>query len=168
MRRVAVIGSGGAGKSTLARELAWRVDLPVVHLDEYYWRPGWQASSPTAWQERQRHLVAGEAWIIDGNYLSTLELRLSAADTVVFLDLSRWRCAWRATRRVLTRHGRPNTAAGCPERLGYRHLRFLAYVWSFPSTGRPAVLERLAKHQQTTTILRLTTPSQVRQFLHDL
>jgi len=168
MRRVAVIGCGGAGKSTLARDLGRRLDLPVVHLDQHYWRPGWQRSEPAAWREAQRRLVAEEAWVIDGNYLSTLELRVGAADTVVFLDLPRWRCAWRATRRVVTGRGGANTAAGCPERLDRRHLRFLSYIWTFPANARPRVLERLAEQQESTTILRLTKPSQVRRFLTEL
>ena len=168
MRRVAVIGCGGAGKSTLARELGRRLDLPVLHLDEHYWRPGWQRAGPAVWRQIQLRLVAGDAWIIDGNYLSTLELRLGAADTVVFLDVSRWRCVWRATRRVLIGRGRANTAAGCPERLGRRHLSFLSYIWSFKRDARPGVLDALAKHQESTTVIRLATPAQARLFLTDL
>ncbi len=110
----------------------------------------------------QESLTAGERWIIDGNYLGTLDLRLRAADTVVFLDLPVWRCAWRATLRLLRGHGRANTAPGCPERLGARHLRFLRYIWRFPRAVRPQLLARLPSDR---AVFRLTTPSQVRLFL---
>ena len=165
MRRIAVVGSGGAGKSTLARALGRRLGLPVVHLDEHYWQPGWRPADPDAWRARQARLVRREAWILDGNYLSTLDLRLGAADTVVFVDLPRWRCAWRATRRVVAGRGQANTAPGCPERLDLRHLRFLGYVWRFPRRTRPRVLRDLARHAGTTTVIRLSSPSQVRRFL---
>jgi len=163
--RVAVIGCGGAGKSRLALALGRRLDLPVVHLDEHYWRPGWQPTDPSAWRALQERLVSRHSWVIDGNYLSTIDLRLGAADTVVFVDLSRARCAWRATGRVLIGLGRPNTARGCPERLDRRrHLRFLRYIWRFPQHARPQLVERLAEHEESTAILRLNTPSQVRRF----
>ena len=165
MRRVAVIGCGGAGKSTLARTLGRRLDLPVVHLDEHHWRPGWRRIEPAAWRQTQMRLVAADEWILDGNYLATLELRLRAADTVVFLDLPRRRCAWRATRRVLAGRGRANTAAGCAERLDRRHLAFLRYIWGFAAGPRSRVLRLLAAHRDSTTIVRLTPPAEVRRFL---
>ncbi len=165
MQRVAVIGCGGAGKSTLARALGHRLGLPVVHLDEHYWSPGWRPAEPAAWRARQEGLVAADSWVIDGNYLSTLDVRLSAADTVVFLDLPPWRCAWQANWRVLAGGGRANTAPGCPERLDRRHLAFLHYILSdFSGKVRPCLLRALAEHGPTTAIIRLTSPGQVRQF----
>ncbi len=138
--------------------------LPVVHLDKFYWQPGWRPSEPTAWHALQERLVAAESWIIDGNYLSTLELRVDAADTVVFLDLPAWRCAWRATWRTAIGRRAVAPAPGCPERLGRRHLRFLGYIWRFPQNARLRVLHVLGKYEDTTTICRLSTAAQVRRF----
>ena len=164
MQRVAVIGCGGAGKSTLARELEWRLGLPVIHLDEYFWQPGWRPTGPAAWRAVQERLVAAESWVIEGNYLSTLEVRVEAADTIVFLDLPAWRCAWRVTWRALTARRAVGPAAGCPERLDGRHMRFLGYIWRFSRTARPRLLDRLAAREDTTAIWRLSTPGQVRRF----
>jgi len=83
--RVLVDGMMGSGKSTFARALAARTGLPLIHLDVHYWKPGWVRPSDDEWRERQRTLLAGEAWIIDGNYNETLALRLERAETVVFL-----------------------------------------------------------------------------------
>ncbi|MBA3422400.1 MAG: hypothetical protein H0U12_11035 [Thermoleophilaceae bacterium] len=164
VQRVAVIGCGGAGKSNLARALGRQLGLPVVHLDEHYWSPGWQRADPAAWRARHAHLVGAGSWVIDGNYLSALDVRLSAADTVLFLDLAAWRCAWRATWRVAAGRGQANTAPGCPERLDRRHLRFLRYiVWEFPRKSRPRILRELAEHAATTAVVRLTSPRQVRR-----
>src|SRR5256886_17527246 len=68
MKRTLVIGSGGTGKTTVARRLAQRTGLPLIHLDLLYWRPGWQPTPGEEWHETVRRLVAGESWIIDGNY----------------------------------------------------------------------------------------------------
>ena len=91
--RVLVDGMMGSGKSTFARALAAKTGLPVIHLDVHYWKPGWVRPSDDEWRERQRALLAGDTWIIDGNYNETLALRLERAETVVFLDVPWWLCA---------------------------------------------------------------------------
>lgn len=142
MKRVAIIGSGGAGKSTLARELGLKTGLPVVHLDRLYWQAGWVPTPKNVWLERQHELLAQERWIIDGNYGSTMDLRLAVADTVIFLDTPRLRCLWRVFKRRLSFHNRtrPDMSAGNPERLTGE---FLHFVWSYPSIHRPVVLKKL-------------------------
>ena len=107
MNRVLIIGSGGSGKTTLARRLAERTGLPLIHLDALYWRPGWDPTPGDEWRARIAALVRGERWIIDGNYGGTLDLRLEACDTVIFLDVSRWVCLWRGDGRrfsIASRH----------------------------------------------------------------
>ena len=98
-RRVIVTGFAGSGKSTLSIALAAKTGLPLIHLDLAFWKPGWTEPSDTEWRDKQREVLAGDAWIADGNYHETLELRLERADTVVFLDLPWWRCSVRALRR---------------------------------------------------------------------
>src|SRR2546430_13840192 len=85
MKRVLVIGSGGTGKTTVARRLAQRTGLPLIHLDLLYWRPGWQPTPGEEWHETVRRLVVGERWIMDGNYGGALALPVVASETVVFL-----------------------------------------------------------------------------------
>lgn len=71
MRRVLVIGCGGAGKSTLARQLGEATGLPVIHLDAHYWRPGWVETPKETWRAAVDELIAADAWIMDGNYSGT-------------------------------------------------------------------------------------------------
>ena len=98
-RRVLVTGMAGSGKSTFSRSLAAKTGLPVIHLDLHFWKPGWIAPSEGEWREKQRGLLAGEAWIVDGNYHETIDLRLECADTIVFLDTPWPVCAGRAIGR---------------------------------------------------------------------
>ena len=98
-RRVVVTGLAGSGKSTFAVALAARTGLPVVHLDLSFWKPGWVAPSETEWRDKQRGVLAGDAWIAEGNYHETLDLRLERADTVVVLDMPWWLCSGRALLR---------------------------------------------------------------------
>src|ERR1700733_11230557 len=99
MRRVAVVGSSGAGKSTFARRLGERTGLPVIHLDHAYWRPGWDPPPDDEWDEIAPRLAAGDEWIIDGNYSRTVDARARRADVVVFLDYPRVGCLARVLRR---------------------------------------------------------------------
>ena len=95
----------------------------VIHLDVYFWKPGWVKPSEDEWRDKQRGLLAGEEWIADGNYHATLEDRLERADTVVFLDTPWWVCARRAfVRGVRKRPAGFQLPNGCPES-AWRRLR---------------------------------------------
>jgi adenylate kinase family enzyme len=143
MRKVLVIGSGGSGKSTFAARLGAATGLPVIHLDACYWRAGWDPTPKDEWVHAVDALAAGDAWIMDGNYGGTLDRRIAACDTVIFLDLPRVVCLWRAVRRALRHRGRtrPDMAPGCPERLT---LEFVRWIWEYPRRRRPGVLRKLA------------------------
>ena len=86
MRRVIVIGSPGAGKSTFSRELSRLTGLPVIHLDMIWHRPDRTTVTREEFDTRLLESVGSEKWIIDGNYRRTLEMRLDACDTVFLLD----------------------------------------------------------------------------------
>jgi adenylate kinase family enzyme len=167
MRRVLVIGCGGAGKSTFARELAARAGLPLVHLDRVYWRPGWTPTPPGEWEAVVRDLVTGDRWLIDGNYGGTLELRLEAADTAVFIDVPRHTCLRRVLVRGVRDRGRTrdDMGPGCPERW-LPDLEFLRWIWSYPRHVRPRVLSQLAEFERRggdAVVLRTT--AEARAFL---
>jgi adenylate kinase family enzyme len=114
MRRIAVIGPGGAGKSTLARQIGDRLGLPVIHLDAHFWHEGWTETPKDVWEQTVHGLVQGEAWVMDGNYGGTMDIRLDAADTILFLDLPPWLCLLRVVRRQVRyrRRTRPDMAPG--------------------------------------------------------
>lgn len=162
MERVAVVGSGGAGKSALARQIGAITGLPVIHLDHHYWAPGWVPTPNDVWVDRQRALLDGPCWVVDGNYGGTLELRASVADTIVFLDLPRRVCLSRAMRRV---RSPILQAPGCPQKVD---IEFLRWIWSFPKNTRPKVLAVMGRHAPTTDVVQLRSRAEVRAFLSRL
>ena len=164
MQRAAIIGSCGAGKSTLARTLGEKLNLPVIHLDAYYWQPGWQETEARRWHQIQQELIKGDRWIIDGNYGNTMDVRLAAADTIIWLDFNRYVCLGRVIKRYLQYFGktRPDMAAKCPERLNYE---FLQYVWNFPKIHRPKIASKLAQDRGNKQIVILQSPHQVSNLL---
>ena len=145
MQRVLVIGIPGAGKSTFSRKLAERTGLPLIHLDKEFWQPGWKMTPREQWRAKVVALVAREAWVMDGNYDSSLDLRLPRADAVVWFDYPRRVALPRVLWRVAKTYGRvrEDLAPGCPEKVDWEFLR---YVWDFPGKERPRVVAMLAEH----------------------
>jgi adenylate kinase family enzyme len=167
MKKVLVIGSGGSGKTTFSKQLAARTGLPLIHLDQLFWRPGWDPTPDAEWDLVIAELSARDAWIMDGNYGRTIALRMSAADTVIFLDLPRRLCTWRIVKRQIRYAGRsrPDSAPGCPERLTWE---FVCWVWTYPSRRRPEMIERLDAVRSTKNVLILKSQREVDDFLASL
>lgn len=118
MQRIVIMGPPGSGKSTLARRLGVRHGLPVFHLDQAYWRPGWVEASADAFRAEVGRLAALPAWVIEGNYTGTIAPRFAAADTVIYLDAPTMLCVLRIVRRTAADHGqvRVDGPPGCAER----------------------------------------------------
>jgi adenylate kinase family enzyme len=167
VERILVIGSGGAGKSTFSPKLGEILGLPVIHLDTLFWKPGWVETPKDEWATRITAEIQRPRWIIDGNFGGTMEIRLAACDTVIFLNLSRWICLWRVLSRRLRYHrkGRPDMTAGCPERLDFQ---FLKWIWTYPTAKAPQILERLESLKATANIFVLRSPQEVEAFLEKL
>lgn len=145
MQRVMIIGISSAGKSTFARALASRTGLPVVHLDREFWQPGWVMSKREEFWPKVSAFAAAEQWIMDGNYGSSLHLRLPRADTVLWFDYPRLKCLRRAIWRSVSSYGRvrDDMAAGCPEQFD---LEFARYIWRFNDLERHGVARALREH----------------------
>ena len=165
MKRVLVIGSPGAGKSTFSRTLAGHTGLPLIHLDAHYHLPGWVEPDAADWDAKLDSLLSGDSWIIDGNYGGSMDRRLALADTAILLDYPTRLCLWRAIRRIATMHGqvRPDAPMGCPERFD---PEFLWYIAMFRRAKTPALNRRLAKFAGTT--IRFRRPHEAQAFLDAL
>ena len=166
MKRVLVIGSGGSGKSTFAVELGRATGLPVIHLDPEYWRPGWEGTPKDEWTSRVEKLLAGDSWIMDGNFGGTREIRMQAADTIIFLDLPRRVCLYRVLKRTIKYYGRsrPDMSEGCNERLD---LEFILWVWNYKHRSRKRLLAELERLEGKSVII-LQNQKQVSDLLANL
>jgi hypothetical protein len=155
-----VIGCCGAGKTQLSRRLACALGLPMIHLDDEYWGPGWRRPAAAAWRATVERIAAGPAWIIDGNYLDTLDLRLARAELAIFLDpptpIALGRVLLRDARRALgERASLPRAIREVAGRgPGPGRLRFWGKVLGFRRRTRPAVLALLARAAVPTLALR--------------
>jgi adenylate kinase family enzyme len=165
MGRMLVIGPCGAGKSTLATALGRRLDLPVFHIDQLNWQPGWVESSKDEIRAKLAAITATDRWLIDGTYGGTLKERLSRADTVVYLDYPIRLCVARLLRRIWTYRGRtrPDMTEGCPERFDFE---FLIYLLRWNSGPRVRTEQRLKGHEHK--IIRLRSPDELQRWMDSL
>jgi adenylate kinase family enzyme len=142
VKRVVILGRGGSGKSTLAATLCGITGLPVIELDKVFWRLGLAATPRNEWIKTQQRLVEEEHWIMDGDLgaYDAVEVRLRAADTIVLLDLSFARCAWRALRR------------------GRERADFWKWLLTYRWRSRPALMEAIAKHASGADLYVIRNP----------
>lgn len=166
MERILIIGCGGAGKSTLARQLGEKLDIPVVHLDKLFWKPGWTERSEEEFDAILAQELEKPRWIMDGNFNRTISRRMEKCDTVIYLDFSRFACLRGVLKRVLTTHGkvRPDMGEGCPEHFD---LEFLKWVWNFNKNKRQNYYRLLNEAEGIETIA-LKNRRQVRRILKSL
>lgn len=132
MKRILVIGvSAGVGKSTFAKRLGQVLGLKVHHLDTLYWKPGWVETPLEEFRAAQEEIVKNKEWIIEGNYSSTFDLRMSTADTIIYLELPLRICLYRVVKRRIQNHGktRSDMTKGCPEKLDWPFIKFIVTTY---------------------------------------
>lgn len=163
MKKILIIGSGGAGKSTMARRLNEATGIETIHLDKVFWRPNWIETPKDEWEKTVENLLKKDSWIMDGNFSGTMEMRFAACDTVIFLDMPRTICLWQAYKRFLFYNGnnRPDMAEGCGETFD---LKFYKWIWDFPKRSKPKVEAFIKQFQDTKEIIRLTTKKEIEDF----
>src|SRR5713226_1656501 len=149
MKRVVIMGRGASGKSTLAVRLGEILGLPVIELDKLFWQPGLVPTSRDQWAVVQQKLVREEGWIMDGDLgpYDVVDVRLRAADTIIFVDFSLFRCAWRAVWRS-------------PERAD-----FWSWLLAYRRRSRPLLMEAIATHASSADLHVLRSPGALRRFV---
>lgn len=166
MDRIMIVGQCGAGKSTLARALGERTNLPVIHIDRIHWQPGWVERSKAEKTRLCHEAEARSHWIFEGGHSVTWPSRLARADMVVWLDRPVALRLWRVIRRAVTGLGRtrPDMADGCPERLSSLP-EFIRYIWTTRNSAHAKIARLLAGAPSGCEVVRLRSDADVADFL---
>ena len=136
-RRINVVGTSSVGKSTLAASIARLLQVPHVELDALHWEPNWTGAPIEVLRERVRAAIAGDAWVVDGNYSNARDLVWSRAEAVVWLDLPLRTILWRFLRRTVRRVARREELwSGNRERLRTQLFSRDSLLWWILTTYR--------------------------------
>jgi len=164
MKKVIVIGCPGSGKSTFSRALHDLTRLPLIHLDMLFWNADRTTVSREVFLQRLDESMQGERWIIDGNYSSTMEKRMAASDTVIFLDYPVEVCL----EGIHARRGKPRPDLPWIETEDdTEDGEFLELVQNFECDSRPQVMALLEKYPQK-RLIRFTKREQADAFLKNI
>ncbi len=145
--KIAIIGNAGSGKSTLALKLHEILNIPLYHLDQYFWKPGWQEPDRDEFEKIHNQLCDKNEWVIEGIATRIFEYRIQKANIVIFLDTPTYLCFYHIFKRALTHFGHVyfSSAKGCPER--GPDLKFLKFIWNFNSARKPMIEALLHKYK---------------------
>ena len=163
MDKIIVIGCGGAGKSTFSRKLSNLLDIPVYHLDKLFWNKGWIETQQKEFNKKIKEVISKDKWIIDGNYIKTIDIRAKDADTIIFINMPTYICLYRIFKRRFMYRGksRPDMADGCPEGID---IEFFKWVLSYNKKIRPEILKKLSLYKEKNIVV-LNGRKEVKKFL---
>jgi adenylate kinase family enzyme len=166
MEKIVIIGSPGAGKSRLARELGSVFNIRVYHLDRIFWLPGWKEKPRDTRIDILQDIVREKQWVIDGTYLNTSELHLETADTIIFLGISPLVCHWRIIKRHQEYDGRSrrDIPMGSKDKLTFF---LILKVLVFPFQSRRKLHQKL-RNYNSKQIIWLRSSKEVDDFLAQL
>jgi len=164
LKKILIIGSGGAGKSTLARKLGDITGIEIVHLDKIFWQPGWVSITREELADKIKAIIPRDSWIMDGNYSGTMELRMEAADTIIYLDFSTIVCLCGIFKRWMMYSGkkRPDITEGCNEKMDWE---FFNWVLTYRRRNRKKLFDMLNKHAEGREIVILKSRREAKYFI---
>jgi adenylate kinase family enzyme len=166
MQRIMIIGSSGSGKTVLSQLLNKRFNLPLYHLDLFFWRPNWVPTPDEEWKAFIKNLVKEDKWILDGNFTSTLDLRIQHADTIIFIDLPRVLRLYRVVkRRLMKNRERPDINKHCKEQLDWKLLKS---VWLFGKKRKPEIMKKLEQSKNNKIIYIIESNSDLKKFVQKI
>ena len=170
-KKIMIIGCAGSGKTTLAFTLHEKLHLPIIHLDQHYWKQNWQRSSLDEFTQKHDQLCLENSWIMEGSYMKLLESRAAQADMIIFLDIPRYICLWRVIKRAIFNLGKtiPGNPEDCPQELfNFKFLQFLHWIWDFNRRYKQTTLDLLNKWKDNKKVYIFKTQKEADQFLRNL
>lgn len=164
-QRIMIIGRPGSGKSTFSIKLQAILNIPLFHLDKYFFEQNWVQRNYQDFLNQQQYFVDKPQWIIDGNSTKSFELRYSQADLCLYFNFPRYLCYYRTVKRLFHKHPAiDDRAHGCEETIRWSLLQ---YMWGFEKRVQP-ILSALKSNYPTVKLIELRSDQDVIYFTENL
>jgi adenylate kinase family enzyme len=165
VRRIVVVGGQGGGKTRLSLALGRKLDLPVIHLDVLYWRPGWKPSDKADFRKRVADAIASDRWIVDGSFSGlAMDLTIARADLFVAIERPRWLRMWRVLMRSIFERDerRSDLPEGCPEVLDWMLVK---EAWNYDAVRTPRIETERLRYGPDVPVVRLRSGREIEAFI---
>ncbi len=169
MKRVLLIGNSGSGKSTFAKALAKKTDLPLIHIDKIYLQDNWTNMDKDEFDKILQAELEKPEWIIDGNYNRTIPYRLKYCDTVFYLDFPVLTCFISATKRTIQNYGktRDDVHSNCPEKFDKDKMLLYKNILGYNIKHRKKYYEMLNNAENVNVVI-FKNRKEVNEYIREL
>lgn len=169
MTKVIIIGNGGTGKSTLGEKLGKMLNLPVTHLDQITWKPGWLREDENVFREKLANILSTDRWVVEGwSFHTTVKMRLDAADTIIYLEYPYWFALIYAWKRHITYAFRPNPYDPPNSPILKKTRRMFQAIKLVHEKFEPELREMLKEYEGKKNIYRFKSRKELNVFLKSL
>lgn len=162
--KIAIVGISGSGKSVFSRKLAVKTGLPLVHMDQLFWKGNWEAIPEVDYLRAHEELVKKDQWIIEGYVDVAMASRLRSADKILYLDFPGWLCAYRLVKRWLfhRKESRPELPKEALEKFDHR------FFWTVLTKAERKQIEAALEGVDVSKIDRILSPGELRRYFEAL
>lgn len=164
--RIIILGPAGSGKTTLSKFISKEFNIEAIHLDKEYWLPNWQRPEKDEWNKKLQTYVDKESWIMDGNYIDSLDIRLEKADLVIMLDIDLKTCINSIILRTVKGYfiKRKDLAEGCSDKFDESKKNLISWTKQFKTAYFPQLIDLCIKYPHV-DIKLFRTRKGARQFI---
>jgi len=167
MNQIIIIGSPGSGKSTLAFELSKILNIEIFHMDKLFWKANWESVSEKELISKLEEILINDKWIIDGNYRKTLEMRIKKADTIILLDISKYKCIYNIIKRRFNKN-RIDITEGCNEKFDIEFLRFIKYIFNFKKNNQIEINNLINIYRNNKKVYIMKNLNEINEFTESM